>query len=289
MPTASGRVRLRVPVGGHELNQLRPSLARLEDVRGHHAQVRRHLVRFRQFVREADDHREDVLEIVRRLGRDPRHRIGALEREQHPVRLLQHGAGVVQVGRLEFQRDAVRHGRREVAFLRRPLAGRPRVLVADGPDHPSVAVDRRVEHGCDAERLEVAVGELSRAGIARCDLGRNGTALLERREIGREVRDLQRDAGGVFAGRPFVQVYAAQRLAVPRVKPDADAGHVQRLRGDLANRAENRIERLVGPRRESRQFEPGHVGRPSGLDGGRRDHIPMPRRDGKGAEMLNRW
>ena len=72
-------------------------------------------------------------------------------------------------------------------------------------------------------------------GIVRRVVGRHQFIRLERCKIGRVGGALERHAGRVLPHPPFIEVHAFDGLFVGSIPPDADARHIQRPRGDLAD------------------------------------------------------
>ena len=140
---------------------------------------------------------------------------------------LRQGLGVLARGFLELQRHPVRDRGGEVAVLGAPAARRAR-LVADDADHLALAIERDVEHRVDAEGLEVRVAQLVGQRIAARVVGGDGAPLLERAEVGGEVRGAQHRAFRVLVAGAFVEVVAADRAAPVDEEPDADAIDLER-------------------------------------------------------------
>src|SRR6185295_2634360 len=102
---------------------------------------------------------------------------------QIDVRLLQRVIGFAAPVHFEAQRRQIRHGTGEALLVSRPLARRTDVLVADDADDLVAAVDGRVEHRGNAERLEIEGEKLARARIAACVMSSDDTVLFDRGKV----------------------------------------------------------------------------------------------------------
>ena len=128
-----------------------------------------------------------------------------LELDAMPQRFLR----LAPLGRVDGHGHEVGDGGGEVLFLHAPRARRADVLEADHAGGLAEAADRDVEHGGDAERDEVGLGECAGARIEPRVVRGDDPLGLEGLEVDRILRGLQLAAVGVDAGRALEQLLAA--------------------------------------------------------------------------------
>src|SRR5690606_29613083 len=97
------------------------------------------------------------------------------------------------------------------------------VLVADDAHDAALAPDGHVQHGDDAERLEVAGGELAGARVRARILGDDHAQLAQRPEVAGVGGRLEAHAAAVAAAAALVEAAADDGAGVVGEEPDADA------------------------------------------------------------------
>jgi hypothetical protein len=155
-----------------------------------------------------------------RQGADALELLGVDELDAHPLAVLLEPQ---PVGQRQEERHLIGDRRGEGDLVAGPGARRADVLVADHADDAAAVADGGVEHRGDAERLEVAIGELARARIAAGIVRVDGAAALERVEVARIVAGGQDHSLRVAVGRGLVERHQAQLLPVGAEQPDARA------------------------------------------------------------------
>ena len=139
--------------------------------------------------------------------------------------------------------DEIGDRQREVPFVDRPVARRADVFHAQHASRRVALAQRHVQHGADAVRLKIAVGELAGALVA-VSVGRGDHPFaLDRFEIHRALFPRKHVARRVPPGSPLVQIDAPQVRPVVAEEPHADPLHMERPR--------RRLEQLRQPRLEA--------------------------------------
>ena len=152
----------------------------------------------------------------------------------------------------------------EALFIEQPLADGPDMLVAHHADElAGVHAHRRLEHRRDAERYEVALGQLACARIVMCVGGVQGAILLERADIGGKRADVEIRAGHLPAETSSIQTPADELRAILREQPDAGALDVERGARHRCDARERVVQGpiavvFVGDQREQRALLPAH-------------------------------
>src|SRR5690606_9911551 len=123
--------------------------------------------------------------------------------------------------------EEVGDGEGEGALGRGPAPGRPDVFDAEHAGEFAGDEDGRVEHGGDAERIEVGVGELAGAGVGAGVVGVDHIAGGEGAEVAGEVGLAELDPVGVDGVGADKEVGADDGGAIEVEAPDADAPGAQ--------------------------------------------------------------
>src|SRR5690606_9037128 len=144
---------------------------------------------------------------------------------------------------LEEEGDDVGRRRREVALFDRPRAGKL-VFVADDADELVAPIDRRVDQRSNPERLEVALGELTRDRIGARVADGDEAMLAERADVARE-RDRGELDHVLATIATVVLVHALDDAAALLEEPDPHAIDAEALGADLRRRTEPSLERVV--------------------------------------------
>lgn len=146
---------------------------------------------------------------------------------------------------LDGERDGIGDRAGEGLLVLQPSARRADVLVADDADHPAADADGSVEHGGDAQRLEVAGRELPGLGIGPGVVGRERPLRFESLKVGRIGRRRQLQPPRMAILAELVEGGAADRRPAGVVQPDARALDAQGLGRGARDPVEGRFEILV--------------------------------------------
>src|SRR5690606_22507915 len=130
-------------------------------------------------------------------------------------------------------RDVVRDRARERAFRLRPGARFADVLVTNDADNTPFEIDRGVEHGRDAERLQISIVQLGSERRAERVFGDDRAMLAHRGEVRGEILASQNGALEQLMVGLLRKVTAAKCAPVVNEYPASDSLHAQRLRGDF--------------------------------------------------------